>query len=283
MAGNPPLLPNVSYLWLTFSPSAYAILRTVLSASKLTRLDESGWVALEGFMSPDLLDELRARTDALFAIEGDAAGSEFKQEPGARRLANLVNKGEVFRRMIVTPEILDCMAHVLGPRFKLSSLNARSANPRSACRQPLHADAGAVADDLGYWVCNSVWMLDDFTTENGALRAIPGSHTWRRLPPAGTFEHQPGEELITGTAGTIVIMNAHMWHGATDNHTDGPRRAVHAFYTRWDKPQQQYQKVLLDAAVKDRLTPELRQILALDDPLNDELCAIGSGASGFMK
>jgi hypothetical protein len=58
---------------------------------------------------------------------------------------------------------------------------------------------------------------------------------------------------------------------------------VHAFYTRWDKPQQQYQKRLLSADVQQRLTPEARHILALDDPLNDELSSSLTGMSGFMK
>jgi ectoine hydroxylase-related dioxygenase (phytanoyl-CoA dioxygenase family) len=126
-------------------------------------------------------------------------------------------------------------------------------------------------------------MLDDFTTENGAIRMIPGSHRWRRLPPPNTFEPQPGEILLTGAAGTIVIMNAHMWHGATANRTGAVRRALHAFYTRADKPQQQYQKALLSPEAQRMLSPEARQILALDDPVNDELSSVGSGASGFLK
>ncbi len=247
------------------------------------QLDEAGYLKLPGFMNPALLDAMRTRVEELFAREGDAAGGEFKQEPGTRRLANLVNKGEVFEHIIATPEILDCMAHVLGPRFKLSSLNARSANPNTACRQPLHADSAAVADEIGYWVCNSVWMLDDFTSENGAIRMIPGSHAWRRPPAPETYAMQPGEELVTGPAGTVVIMNAHMWHGATDNKTERPRRAVHAFYTRWDKPQQQYQKALVSESVAARLSAEMREILALDDEQNDMLSAAGSGSSGFLK
>ena len=44
-------------------------------------------------MTPELLGALRRRIDELFAEEGARAGSEFKQEPEARRLANLVDKG----------------------------------------------------------------------------------------------------------------------------------------------------------------------------------------------
>ena len=258
----------------------------MLSEAGKQQLDREGYLVFADLMSRELLEALRARVEELLAEEGASAGSEFKQEPNARRLANLVNKGRIFEQAIRTPEVLACMAHVLGPEFKLSSLNFRAADPYSDCSQPLHADSGAVADERGYWVCNSVWMLDDFTAENGAIRMIPGSHQWRRLPQealADPVAPHPDEVLLTGRAGTVVVMNAHMWHGATANRTGGKRRAMHAFYTRRDKPQQQYQKKLLSATVQARLSPDLRKLLALDDPLNDELSSRLSGSSGFLK
>lgn len=249
-------------------------------------LSRDGYVVLEGFMSADLLGGLRQRVDELFDEEGERAGSEFKQEPQSRRLANLVDKGEIFERVIAIPDVLKGVAEVLGQEFKLSSLNARSADPHSDWVQPLHADAGAVADEKGYWVCNTVWMLDDFTNQNGAIRAVPGSHQWRKLPQQvlenPTAPH-PDEILITGKAGTVVVMNAHMWHGGTANGTSTHRRAMHAFYARWDKPQQQYQKRLLRPQVQQRLSPGLRKLLALDDPLNDRLCSETTGQSGFLR
>jgi hypothetical protein len=247
------------------------------------RLDEQGYLVLPGLMSPDLLARLRTRVDELFAEEGDRAGWEFKTEPGARRLANLVNKGRVFEEVIVTPEVLEAMAHVLGPAFKLSSVNVRSADPHSASDQPLHADSGALADAEGYWVCNSVWLLDDFTPENGATRFVAGSHRWGKVPPPGMYDPYPGQQLVLGKAGDVVVMNAHMWHGGTANRTAAPRRAMHVYYTRRDKPQQQWQRKWLSEEVQARLDPLARRILALDDPENDVLCATGSGASGFMK
>src|SRR3989442_226034 len=156
------------------------------------RLDTDGYLVIERLMDERLLDQVRRRVDELFEQEGPQAGSEFKQEPGSRRLANLVDKGEVFERVIETPRVLECMEHVLGPRFKLSSLNVRSADPHNESSQPLHADSAAVADSLGYWVCNSVWMLDDFTLENGATRMVPGSHRWGMAPdPAGMDLYAP--------------------------------------------------------------------------------------------
>src|SRR5262249_40943018 len=116
---------------------------------------------------------------------------------------------------------------------------------------------------------------------NGALCVVPGSHKWRRLPEPGAYIE--AEELITGNAGSIVVMNGHMWHRATDNHTDHPRRAMHVYYTRGDKPQQQYQKLLVQPEVQARLSPLGRKLLALDDPRNDELGERGSQVSGFLK
>ncbi len=247
------------------------------------QLDEQGYLVLPGLMSTELLERVRRRVEGLFAEEGAAAGSEFKTEPGARRLANLVDKGRVFEEVILRRETTEAMEHVLGPGFKLSSLNVRSADPYSPCDQPLHADSAAIADGAGYWVCNSVWMLDDFTPENGATRMVPGSHRWRELPPPEMYDPHPQQQLVTGKAGTVVIMNSHMWHGGTANRTAAPRRAMHVYYTRWDKPQQLWQKKWLSAEVQARLSPDARRILALDDPFNDELCLTGSGVSGFMK
>jgi ectoine hydroxylase-related dioxygenase (phytanoyl-CoA dioxygenase family) len=250
------------------------------------RLDRDGYVLLEDAMGPDLLRELRAAIHGLFDAEGDRAGLEFKTEAHAHRLANLVNKGEVFRRAIVLPRMLAGVRHVLGPDAKLSSLNARSADPHTDDGQPLHVDMSALPDERGYWVCNTVWLLDDFTPENGATRVVPGSHRWGMRPQdvlADPMAPHPDEVLVLGRAGSIAVMNAHTWHGGTANRTAAPRLAMHAFYCRRDKPQQQYQKRLLDGEVQAGLSPELRDLLAIDDPLNDELSANVSVRSGFMK
>jgi hypothetical protein len=256
-----------------------------LSKGELENLDAVGFVVLPDFFV-DLLAPLRTRIEEIFAEEGNRAGSEFKQEPGCRRLANLVDKGEVFQQVIRHPRLLPYVRHVLGERFKLSSLNVRSVGPWWTKSQPLHADMAAVADENGSWVCNTVWMIDDITPDNGPLRAIPGSHQWRKLPSdvlSDPHAPHPDEVLITGKAGTVVVMNAHLWHGGVGNHTSATRTALHAFYCRRDKPQQQYQKQLLREETQASLSAELRDLLALDDAANDELSGRPHVVSGFLK
>src|SRR5207247_11421646 len=104
-------------------------------------------------------------------------------------------------------------------------------------------------------------MLDDFTAENGATRMIPGSHRWGRLPqevlddPAAPH---PEEVLLLGKAGTVGVMNTHMWHGAAATRSPYPRPAMHCFYCRRGRPQRQYQEDLLRPGVQQGLVPGLR-------------------------
>jgi hypothetical protein len=258
----------------------------MLSEDQTHQLRARGYLTLSGAIPPDLRRQVLERLEELYAQEGERAGAEFKQEPGARRLANLVDKDPLFATCIAIPALLACVEIVLGPRFKLSSLNARSANPHNGIDQPLHADGGALPDAQGSWVCNTLWMLDDVTAENGALRVIPGSHRLGRLPAdvlADPTAPHPDQQVLTARAGDVLVLDAHLWHGGLANRTPHPRRALHAYYCRADKPQQQYQKVLLRPEVQARLTPQQRALCALDDPQNDALSAAGAGRSGFLK
>lgn len=257
-----------------------------MTRTQQQELDERGWVVLPDAMGHDLLHRLRTRILALFDEEGDRAGAEFKTEEHARRLANLVDKGAEFRQAVALPAVLEVVRHVLGPAIKLSSLNARSADPDTDVGQPLHVDMGALPDASGYWVCNTIWMLDDFTADNGPTRMIPGSHRWGRRPQdslADPLQPHPDEVRLTGRAGGIAVMNAHVWHGGTANRSAAPRLAMHAFYCRRDKPQQQYQKALLRPEIQAGLDPQLRELLALDDPDNDAMSAAFVTRSGFLK
>lgn len=248
-------------------------------------LADHGYLILPDFYDAAYLAEVRQRIQTLFHEEGDRAGSEFRAEPQTQRLANCVDKGEIFERTVNDARIREGVAAVI-PDYKLSSLNVRSANPHSDWVQPLHCDVGAIPDDRGFWVCNVIIMVDDFTPENGATRCVPGTHKLGQLPQsvlADPAAPHPDEILVTGRAGTAVIMNAHLWHGGTANRTGAPRCAMHSFYCRRDKPQQQYQKRLLRAETQARLSPDLRWLLALDDALNDELCQKETAASGFLK
>ncbi len=249
-------------------------------------LREQGYTLLRKAIDGALQKRLRARLEQLFEQEGDNAGSEFRTELGARRLANLVNKGALFHSVIRHPDVLACAEAVFETPFKLSSLNARSANPNSTQGQPLHVDMGFLADEQGPKAVNAVWMLDDFTAHNGTLRIIPESHR-RNARPQEILENplspHSDEIVVTGNAGDILVLQSHLWHAGLANRTARPRLSLNAFYCRCDQPQQLWQKKWLDPETQVELDGDLRKLLALDDPRNDEICSQPVETSGFMK
>ena len=113
--------------------------------------------------------------------EGDRAGTEVHQEKGTDRLSDLINKGSVYHIVLTQPRVLAAISHVLGGDLKLSSLNSRNALPGQGL-QGLHADWGRLETPGIYQVCNSLWLLDDFTRDNGATRVVPGTHRGTATP-----------------------------------------------------------------------------------------------------
>jgi ectoine hydroxylase-related dioxygenase (phytanoyl-CoA dioxygenase family) len=228
-------------------------------------LDQYGYVVLPSVLSEEQLEAIRGRLAERLAIEGDQAGLEVHQEAGTNRLADLVNKGPMFRPCFTDPRVMACMAQVL-VEFKLSSLNFREALPGQGL-QALHADYGGPAPAEGFQVCNSVWLLDDFTADNGATRVVPGTHRADTVPrlamPDPTATH-PDEVLLIAPAGTVVVFNSHLWHGGTVNRTDRPRRALHSYFARRERGQQTDQRKYLRPETLVGLSPAARFILDVE-------------------
>jgi ectoine hydroxylase-related dioxygenase (phytanoyl-CoA dioxygenase family) len=238
------------------------VTQATLAEGTRERLDRDGYAVLPGVLSEAELDAIRTRLAELLAAEGDRAGLEVHQEAGTNRLADLVNKGPMFKPCFTDPRLLACVGHVLG-EFKLSSLNFREALPGQGL-QALHADYGGPAPENGFQVCNSIWLLDDFTADNGATRVVPGSHRSDTVPrlamPDPTAAH-PDQVLLVAPAGSVVVFNSHLWHGGTVNRTDRPRRALHSYFARRERGQQTDQKKYLRPETLAGLSPAARFIL----------------------
>jgi len=234
-----------------------------LGDDQRAELDSKGYLVLGPIIDPGWLGELRERVEALYENEGQKAGSEFNQEPGARRLSDLVNKGEVFDGIYTHPQLLAAVAHVLERPFKLSSLNAREAL-KGHGQQELHADWGARKATEPFHVVNSFWLLDDFKPGNGATRLVPGTHTRAGSPRDDLHDPKadhPDQVILKAPAGTVVICNAHTWHGGTRNTSGEHRRVIHGYFTARDHPQQTDQAAHIRKRVWDRISPAARWVL----------------------
>src|SRR5438046_6895931 len=108
----------------------------------------------------------------------------------------------MFEICFTHPRVLAAIAHVLCGEFKLSSLNFRAALPGQGL-EGLHADWGSAVEPGDYFVCNSIWLLDDFTEQNGATRVVPGSQRSGKLPKdamADPTAPYPGEIKVMAPA-----------------------------------------------------------------------------------
>jgi ectoine hydroxylase-related dioxygenase (phytanoyl-CoA dioxygenase family) len=236
-----------------------------LTLAEKEALDRDGYVLLPGILSPEQVDALRRRQAELLAAEGENAGKEVHQETGTDRLSDLINKGEIFHIVLQEPRVLAAVAHVLRSDFKLSSLNARNALPGQGL-QGLHPDWNGPVGPDEYQVCNSLWLLDDFTPDNGATRVVPGSHRSGKTPGDEMDDPKaphPREVVLQARAGDVVVVNSHTWHGGTTNRTNGPRRVMHGYFCRRDQAQQLDQQKYLRPETRARLSPAALHLLGV--------------------
>jgi ectoine hydroxylase-related dioxygenase (phytanoyl-CoA dioxygenase family) len=237
--------------------------RELLSDRQRDELRRKGYTLLWGLIDRAWLATLRERFEELQAAEGAMAGLEVHQEQGARRLADLVNKGSMFDGVWSDPLLLAAVHFVIDAPFHFSSLNARDALPGEGL-QALHQDAAANPPPYG---CNSVWMLDEFRKENGCTRVVPGSY--RRPHPREVLDDpkapHPDEELVVAPAGSVAVFNSYTWHGGTLNRTrDAHRRALHCYFNPRGEEQQTDQRAHLRPQTAPRLSPAQRYLLDLD-------------------
>jgi ectoine hydroxylase-related dioxygenase (phytanoyl-CoA dioxygenase family) len=250
---------------MTTAEALYAlgVREDTLTAAEKEQLDRDGYLPLYDILTREQIEAINVRLRELLAEEGTEAGKEVHQEAGTDRLSDLVNKSPLFEVCFTHPRLLAGIAHVLGGDLKLSSLNFRAALPGQGL-QGLHADWGGPVPPGEYQVCNSIWLLDDFTENNGATRVVPGSNRSGKMPGdtmQKTSDPHPNEVKLLAPAGTVVIFNSHTWHGGTLNTSDKPRRALHSYFTRRHNGQQLDQKKYIRPETYARLSDAARFIL----------------------
>lgn len=241
--------------------AALGVHADLLSPEERHALDVEGVLILEGHMSPALLAELQARFDEVVA-ENEADGVP-EREVGAKAIMNTIDRGEVFTEIFTDPKLLAAASHVIGRPFKIMAMNGRSALPGYGL-QGLHPDWEAPVQPGEYSIINSMWLIDDFTEDNGPTRVVPGSHRTGHMPGDDVDDPvapHPRERRIIAPAGSIAIFNAHVWHGGTLNTTEQPRRVLHCAFVAREHPQQTVQRDHLSPETVARMSPAARWLL----------------------
>ena len=233
-------------------------------------LDEQGYCIIPGVLGRDQVAALKQRLQE--QAEGERARGVASRDGGPdlpnQRVWMLINKGRVFRDLMLTPIIDVLMGHLLGPDYLLSSLTANIAH-RGGEPMMLHTDQGYI----GFWTpkpatANIAWMLDDFSDENGGTRLVPGSHLSETAAPdngtpffgSGETRKLPTQQdtiAAEGAAGSILCFDGRIWHGTGANRTDRPRHALLSYHCRPFIRQQENMILGLDPALREQERPAL--------------------------
>ena len=181
-------------------------------------LDRDGYVVVADALDPPSIERLRR---AFFAAPTQNDGTQHV------RLGPDTPDEAAWRALETHPTVIAAAEHVLGGAVRVRDLHGRNPLPGYG-RQGLHADSPARAAGAPYVVVTALWMIDDFTVDNGATRVVPGTHLSSKpipKPLAQPLARHPDERVIVGRAGSVLILNGHTWHSGTKNESSGPRRA----------------------------------------------------------
>ncbi len=229
------------------------VTETTLSADEKDQIDRLGFIVLSNVMDAGWLARLRT------AFEADEPSETIARQTGTRHPADLIRKDAAFDGVYTHPKLLAAIHHILRRAFQLQNFAGRDPLPGFG-QQGLHTDWMFRAPYEPNYAATSLWLLDDFSTTNGATRLIPGSHLWERPLPKAMQQpnaNHPEQQTITAKAGSVLIFNGHLYHSGTRNDSKLSRRVLQLTFVAREASRINSTPENLP----DRLTPAARYLL----------------------
>lgn len=184
-------------------------------------------------------------------------------EGRSQRIFNLMNKDAAFAPLIEHPAVLELMDAELGRDAILLDVSINNVGPHTNSGG-WHIDSpiSFVPEPLPNFTLavQTVWMLDDFTADNGATHVVAGSHLTLKRPPKGR-DRMDTEVVLEAPAGSLAIWLSQSWHRHGANVTDHARTGLIAQYGRaWVKPFVDL-RTPMTVAFSKQLSPRLRYMM----------------------
>lgn len=146
---------------------------------------------------------------------------------------------------LANPRLMAIVDQLFGEYARISMLTG-AVNSPGIKRGPVHADWPFNQNNRSHIrapypdvVMNLVtmWMLTDYTVDNGGTIVIPGSQKRDYAPRHGT-QHDPnavypGEVQLVGQAGDVGLFDARTWHAVAPNRSTKERVGVIVRYAPW--------------------------------------------------
>ena len=245
------------------------------------RLDREGFCVFPGVLPRErceyfksLLEDVYGRSREMLAHGSAKTGHGLQDKSQERVVYNLHNKHYDFFELIEHPLALEVMGHLLQSGSYMNAepfvlLNESARSPLAGAKgQQLHMDSNFPGSPYALFAI-ALWMLDDFSPENGATRVVPGSH--RFLTYAENGKKYEDEISVTAPAGSLLVYNASLWHGGGDKTCEGTRWAAIFGYGRWFlKPAFDFNKCT-PPEIWEKMTERQRDLLGFRcNPPKDE-------------
>ena len=154
-------------------------------------------------------------------------------------------------------------------------------NPKKGHAQQLHNDTRIIGCRYPL-VIHVIYMLDDFTKDNGATRLVPKSHR-KNSYPLNNKVYQ-NEKKIYGKQGDALLFDASLWHGSSKKIKEQDRWGMIFSYSRWFlKPDFDFNKNTPDKIFK-KLNKNQKTLLGFkSNPMKDEFTRASSLSNKFEK
>ena len=251
------------------------LIKSALNSERLDLVEhdlrEIGFHIIENVITAEEADE--ARETIMCLVDEDIRnGLDHSYGNGKiRRVWAIVGKSPIFRKLIQHPTVVAVWKRMLGEDMIASTFTANIVGPG--------ASAGGWHIDYPYWAMQTpypsgsitgqtVWMLDDFTDENGATACIPESHKTLRRPELGEAE-KCEMHVAVAPKGSILLTNGAIWHQCLPNTTDSARVGLLGMYNRSIiYPQEDMPRQLTDEELAGE-SDVLKQLLGRNIPFRD--------------
>ena len=249
------------------------------------QMDSLGYVILPDLISAEecdhyklLLEDNFKKYAQLYASNSGNSAHGLDDKSKEKVVYNLHNKDMSWYKLFTHPEVLKVLDVMLLDGSYMNSEPYYLYNNSARCPllgnpgQQLHLDSRLPG--LNHCiVVNVIWLLDDFTSQNGATRVVPGSHKFNSFAEDGKVYDE--EILLTGKKGSAIIFNANLWHGGGGNFDGSSRWGLALGYARWFiKPAFDYMKNT-PSKIYDQLTPEEKNIMGFNAiPPSDEFTRV---------
>ncbi|GAB4143227.1 MAG: phytanoyl-CoA dioxygenase family protein [Sphingomonadales bacterium] len=250
-----------------FSLADAAAPRTELIAETRYHLATRGYHVIEQFLTAAQCAALKAAY--LPHLENFNAGDSERGQADRYHIHDLLARDIVFGRLLEDPRLDPLLEPMIGRNWIMYAFTTSSLPPgASNYGRRIHVDCPrfvpGYATNMGV-----IWALDDFTRENGGTQLLPGSHHLPDTPDEALFERHC--QQVTCPAGSLIVVNARVYHRSGFNHSGQWRHALTMNICRPYMKQRLDWVRLIPSEIADRLNDRARRLIGYDTRLPTSL------------